>query len=402
MMLPRRWFIGSSKQAGREAALGLDKEANNSRALAFADILMDRSGGKFSPEGGARGRFEDLLRFRRLLSLMRLPVFLTLTLARSAFEGPEAAYEAAMRRIGDLLTERLGVKVWGRVVEVQAESGDGWVHWHIVADAAGTCFDLSAGRGRAWVDLGGLLGRLKEFWCERWGLGEPQGQELELVRSRGRMGSYLSKYVTKPWPAIPQWILSRSMMRVVGFSRAAGRLLRGESEVDEKSRIDEWDEWRRFCAEEYSVDVGPYRGEDEDERERLNVSDDVGRLDDESTQLEDEPEPVKRKRSTLLHRLARSGQSLKVVCKGAMVGVLSCSLNDLVAFVPHEYFGVEFGVRRFGACERFAVFLRGGTVGVVDRINRYLGEIGVLSMREDRVAEREVLYWEGWDRLQAG
>lgn len=66
---------------------------------------------------------------------------------------------------------------------------------------------------------------MKYYWCQRWQIGQPQGQDIQRVKSRTGMAGYLGKYITKAWPAIPQWILKRTCMRLVGFSKSVNDLL---------------------------------------------------------------------------------------------------------------------------------------------------------------------------------
>src|SRR5690606_11796195 len=118
------------------------------------------------------------------------------------------------------LSERLGVTVWGRVTEVQTKTGDGWIHYHVALELAGTRWCSSGG----WVKLGELASRIQDVWHHRWAYGNA---DLQLVRSKERVASYVAKYLAKPWPAVPQWIgcLFRAP-RLVGWSKDASARLR--------------------------------------------------------------------------------------------------------------------------------------------------------------------------------
>lgn len=204
----------------------------------IAYIIPVSCGGKLDPIGGMAARMKDLRKFEALLKKMKNPVVITLTVDRSRFDGPEDAYNACMKKISKLLTEKLRLSIWGRVIEPQTQSGDGYIHWHIVADVTDTEFEKKRWiRDRYWVDLKALQGRVKYYWCERWKLGQPQGQDIQQVKSRTGMAGYLSKYITKPWPAIPQWILKRTCMRLVGFSKAVNCLLNIPLRNKKKSQV---------------------------------------------------------------------------------------------------------------------------------------------------------------------
>lgn len=228
--VPRSGPERSGAAACGPKALRLDQGDNNSPRQ-DAEIRPEWRAGKFDPEGGKAPRTRDLRRFESLIRAMRSPVLITLTMDRSKFETPADAYTTAMRFVSRLLSDRMGVTVWGRVIEVQTSTGDGWIHWHVVAEMAGTEFDGSHEHGRRWVYLRNLQAVVKSYWCDRWGFGQKAGQDIQLVKSREGIVGYLAGYVVKAWPAIPQWIGDRKCMRLVGFSKAANVMLRAHGHM---------------------------------------------------------------------------------------------------------------------------------------------------------------------------
>jgi hypothetical protein len=189
-------------------------------------IISDCRGGKLDAEGGMGARMADLRKVEALIRSMALPCFITLSFDREAFTGPEEAYDAGMKKLSELLSKQLGFKLWFRVIEVQTKTGDGWIHWHCVVDCGDTEFDDRAVSRLRPINLSRLQAEVKEWWCDVWKLGGRGGQDIQLAKKRGAIAGYLSKYIVKPWPAIPEWILQRKFLRLVGFSKAANQHLR--------------------------------------------------------------------------------------------------------------------------------------------------------------------------------
>jgi hypothetical protein len=288
---------------------------------------------------------------------MRLPVFITLTVDRTRFAGPEAAYEAGMAKVSQLLSVKIGGQLWGRVCEVQDDSGDGWAHWHVTIDVAGTRFDQSTSK-RKWVDLAALRAEVMKWWVDRWRLGGTGGQDIQLVKKPQGVASYHSKYITKGWPAIPEWVLHRKLFRSVGFSKAANEHFRrsGLAKV-------------RLAA----------ATEPESKSKR------------------------QQQRSTVLERLASSGHTCKVVVKGiGWIGKVGCRLNDLLigSVAPISGGGhgalIELVSRSFqnfgGVVQRGMVVLRGAWRDGIERINRWAERAGIVQKCQDEY-RRRVDYW---------
>ncbi len=265
----------SGRKAAAAGVLSLDTEVSNSTD-AVEGIFPVPLGGRLDPIGGKRKRYEDWLRVKALLSRMTAGVFLTLTTDRSKWTRfriierwyamaagdreklgltateintlpvEELAYRFQAIYVSRFLSHRLGFKVWVRVVEPQTRSGNGWMHWHCVVEVAGTRWDT--GNRRKPIDLKGLANACWSVWRDDYEFGMV---DVQLVKSHDRLASYLSKYITKAWPAIPRWVLESSRgVRLVGFAKAAGVIVRDvmglpESSSDDDDGDDDGDEDKR-------------------------------------------------------------------------------------------------------------------------------------------------------------
>ena len=168
------------------------------------------------------------VRFREICDDWADVVMVTLTVRRDWHEGPEAAYHYVQDgSYIPRLMAWMGIRRWVAVMEPQAESGEGWPHWHIMADFQGQ-----------WVDYRGV----HERW-RRWGIGE----QIEISRERGQgltpgqAVNYVTKYLVQPVKrGIPRWVLqSVKRVRRVSSSKAVGALVadregeaRGDSDDD--------------------------------------------------------------------------------------------------------------------------------------------------------------------------
>ena len=289
-----------------------------------------------------------------------------------------------MGKICDLLTERLGILLWGRVIEAQPDSGDGWIHWHIVADMAGTRFDLTREKRRPWIDLGSLQEELKDWWCGRWKLGGVGGQDIQRVKKKGAVAGYLCKYVIKNWPAIPEWVLPRKMLRLVGFSKAANALFRKAGMVKPRKK----------------------KTKDRDGQ--------GGTTMDKAQQTEpDAKKPIRRREvSPLIVRLPWSGLMCKVISCGEYIGTIKCKESFLMEHIGEisKRFGVYFGsrswVREYGNGIRsegsqIAVRMKDATREKVARLNRWLEQQGINEKNEQEAEKRTSDYLMGWEIMQA-
>lgn len=183
----------------------------------------DRSGGAFDPEGG---RAVDVHRADDIVAACQAIggrwFFVTLTIDRSQFVGPEAAYQRCADRVRKTMAH-LGA-VWVACIEPQTLTGDGWMHWHVLVRVPGS-LDLDEALKRvrsAWsirekydesidVETGEITERFKRV---------PIGMvHVEVAGSVTGTATYVAKYVMKAWPAVPGWMLdSTSRFRKVRIS----------------------------------------------------------------------------------------------------------------------------------------------------------------------------------------
>ena len=357
--------VGQRPRSGR-GPLRLDKEGNNSGIASDPlpegpRVVAEWRGGKLDPKGGMAGRLNDLARFGALVESMHQPVFITLTPDRARFQSPADAYASQMKQVSELMRQ-LGVKLWGRVIEPQAKSGGGYMHWHIVAEVGGTQWDGSKEAGKDWVKLKELRAAIVGRWCHRWQFGGEGGQHLERVRSRGGMVGYLTKYVVKPWPAIPGWVLDRKLMRCVGFSKEANVLFRELGVVEPRQAAAERPEGQR----------------------------------------------AKRPVGRLLERLAASGLRSKVIVKGGgFCGTLPGTPEDL-AVVAHlrPDLGLSIVPRvvvsAWSVVHKSIIVLKEGSRAAVERVRVVLDELGLGEEMQARYVQRLAELRDAWDRMQLG
>lgn len=153
------------------------------------------------------------------------PRLLTLTVDRSKFESPQAAYEYVTegRYVARLLS-LLGVQRWVKVLEFQMETWDergrGWPHWHMIIDKAGK---------RGYVDYK----RAWSLWRDVWGIGgvDVTNQKKMEGRPTSDIIRYLCKYMVKyPSDGFPSWVLDKTNVRFLQASRSVGAIVgvRGE------------------------------------------------------------------------------------------------------------------------------------------------------------------------------
>jgi hypothetical protein len=94
-------------------------------------------------------------------------------------------------------------------LEVQTKTGDGWPHWHVMAwcPDGRSVEQLKAAAVKRWttrteeeidIETGEVL-RLSSV--------EPIGfVDVQIARDRVAAGTYIAKYLAKPWDAVPQWM----------------------------------------------------------------------------------------------------------------------------------------------------------------------------------------------------
>lgn len=175
-------------------------------------FIPDRQGGRLHPVTGMQDRLRDREKIIAVVESMKWPMFVTLTVDREQWGSPREAWAWMSHQQSRLLTERLGARLWVRVMEFQEKTGDGWPHIHAAVDLHGTGLSIAEFRRRCW-----------KFWRDDWGIG---GVDVEKMRSRTGGAIYLAKYITKGLQAIPRWVLELDRApRMVGYSKDAGELL---------------------------------------------------------------------------------------------------------------------------------------------------------------------------------
>jgi hypothetical protein len=187
-------------------------------------IRPQRSGGPFDPMGA---RAHDVHRAQDMRAITQLLpgrwVFVTLTVNRHLFVSPELAYDRCNERVRRVMRDLCPRGVYFVAFEVQTKTGDGWPHWHVLA----------------WVPDHRTEDQLRECVRHRWRIrerneriSEETGEvtqspsiesigfvHVETVRDNTRAGAYVSKYLTKPWPAVPAWMgESTRRLRKLRFS----------------------------------------------------------------------------------------------------------------------------------------------------------------------------------------
>lgn len=173
-------------------------------------VAPQRSGGSFDPHGC---RAQDVWRADDLVAVCEALggswAFVTLTVNRSLFLSPAMCYERAGERVRKVAAALSSKGVWAACVEVQTKTGDGWPHWHLLVWVPG-CSDPAH-----------LLRIVRKRWTIRdWSAPDPTTGEMkrstysigfvtvELARDRVGVGKYVAKYITKPWEAVPDWMLA--------------------------------------------------------------------------------------------------------------------------------------------------------------------------------------------------
>ena len=132
----------------------------------------------------------------------------------------EICYRCMSPRVSRLLSDRLNINAWCRVIEPQTKTGDGWIHWHVIADFKGTRW-MHQKHDRPFIELRDLAHELRFWWQEKYNGGNVD-VDFKVHRLGEQMGKYVAKYISKPWKALPPWLLvTEKKVRVVGYSSEA-------------------------------------------------------------------------------------------------------------------------------------------------------------------------------------
>ena len=190
--------------------------------------IPTRGGGAFDPSGV---RSSDLTRADDVVEIVNGHagrwLMITLTVDRSEWLSPEAAYQRCNERVREVARKVAVSRVYVTAFELQGKTGGGWPHWHLVVWAPDE---------RAIEEIERTVRKAWRIFDERHEIDEATGELLSTVRTSQAIGIvdvqeartregvavYVSKYVTKPWTAIPPWMgEGRRQLRKLRISRGA-------------------------------------------------------------------------------------------------------------------------------------------------------------------------------------
>jgi hypothetical protein len=215
--------------AAQRPAGPLDQEENNwfrfSRGrrwreeLRQGDVVIQpqRGGGAFD-QVGVQSR--DIARVEDLRALVRHIggrwVLVTLTIDRSKFLSAQMAEERVRDRVRRIPRSILGHDrgIWFCGFEVQTATGEGWPHWHLALRVPEglSVAGMKARVLRAWrikekigEDVDRETGEVRERF-QFVSIAQPQGVDVSVARCANRVATYVAKYLTKQWEAVPAWM----------------------------------------------------------------------------------------------------------------------------------------------------------------------------------------------------
>lgn len=186
-------------------------------------IMPERRGGRFNVEAGRTQRFQDQAKVIALARSWGMGAHLVLTTHREWAGGPEEAYQAMVSKACRLVTDRLGCRVWCRMVEFHVMGG--WAHLHILMRVDGTEWDCALDDPRHPFRWAACLERVQDVWADKWHMSGRQGVNLTFwtdTRDGEREARYVAGYVTKGVEESPAWVDLRERTRMVNFSVPAG------------------------------------------------------------------------------------------------------------------------------------------------------------------------------------
>lgn len=210
---------GEAAGGGRRAAL--DQKRENRTKSQWKDprthkpgtVILgpNRSGGGFDPLGCRSSDIQTADLFVACVDAHTGRwLMVTLTVDRTRFLTPEAAYQRCNDRVRQVAraVSRNGIHATG--FELQGKTGDGWPHWHLVIWAPDdrSLDEITARVRSAWVtvtehadhDTGEVTHRSVEPIAGRHGI-----DVTEATTPEG-LARYTAKYLLKPWPAVPSWM----------------------------------------------------------------------------------------------------------------------------------------------------------------------------------------------------
>jgi len=158
-------------------------------------------------------RVDDIVAVFDHLPARLRPVLITLTLDRRPWLnlGPGIAYEKAKERVRKVMSEVFGHTngIWVRSIEPQTKTGEGWIHWHIIAGLPVEISDAEVHRRcvKSWrVMFEHVDQSTGELTRELMSLAHPDAIHVATERRKGAGTRYVAKYFTKAWPAVPVWM----------------------------------------------------------------------------------------------------------------------------------------------------------------------------------------------------
>lgn len=177
----------------------------------------------------------DNLKMKAQEGIFKACLMMTLTIDRHGtqtglgFEEPEEAFDyVTLGRYIPRLMQKLGIIYWFWVLEFQSKSGDGWPHWHIVADVShypGNRLPKSQLQ-KAW-----------KLWRDTWRIGSVD-VKLQPKKSPIHAIHYATKYLTKyPDRGFPAWVLQRSNVHFIAASRSVGAVVSKPLTAEQKAKV---------------------------------------------------------------------------------------------------------------------------------------------------------------------
>lgn len=222
---PARDHPDQTRPRGGEAAAAasLDLDGNNIERRTI--LHPNKCKSRLCPKCGLQRGLIFRSRLLEKLHLFPIPMLFTLTVDPKRHTSEEAVEHVRTNHLISHLMRRLDVSVWVWVLEFQKS---GMPHWHVLADASHL--------PRRKVDL-----KLAwHVWRDLWGIGRLDLQKSKHKQSPENFIQYLSKYLIKVDPNIPEWVYTRTKaLRFVQGSKAVGGVMRDPATADQDAADDQ-------------------------------------------------------------------------------------------------------------------------------------------------------------------
>lgn len=199
------------------AAASLDLDGNNIERRTI--LHPNKCKSRLCPKCGLQRGLIFRSRLLEKIQLFPTPMLFTLTVDPKLHTSEEAVEHVRTNHLISHLMRRLDVSVWVWVLEFQKS---GMPHWHVLVDASHL--------PRRKVDL-----KLAwHVWRDLWGIGRLDVQQSKPKQSPENFIHYLSKYLIKVDPNIPEWVYTRTKaLRFVQGSKAVGGVMRDAATADQ-------------------------------------------------------------------------------------------------------------------------------------------------------------------------